>query len=127
MPLAQLSERKAKLEATWLQFDQVQAEIELLQDSAEFSKTHEYDRADFEEAYFDAIAKFQDLITARNTTTVSGSQVHAVAMERNQTYGNNLRLPKINLPSFSGKYEEWYPFHDTFLSLIHGDSSITEI
>lgn len=38
-----------------------------------------------------------------------------------------LRLPKINLPSFSGSYETWRSFHDLFLALIHKNPSLSEI
>ncbi|XP_039303422.1 uncharacterized protein LOC120357324 [Solenopsis invicta] len=127
MSLTQLSERKAKVQLTWSQFDQVQSEIEVLQDSAEFADTHENERKDFEEAYYDIMAKFQDLIIVNNAVNVPLIQAQSVAVNHNQTPARNLRLPKIDLPSFSGVYEEWYPFHGTFQSLIHRDTSINEI
>lgn len=40
---------------------------------------------------------------------------------------NVLRLPKINLPNFSGNYEHWKPFHDLFSSLIHNNNSLSDI
>lgn len=39
----------------------------------------------------------------------------------------HVRLPKLNLPMFSGKYEEWFPFFDTFNSIIHTNGSITDV
>lgn len=36
-------------------------------------------------------------------------------------------LPKLNLPTFSGNYEEWFPFFDTFHSIIHTNESIDNI
>lgn len=62
MPLAQLSERKAKVEVTWAQFDEVQSEIEFLQESAELFETHTFERTEYEEVYYDIIARFQDSI-----------------------------------------------------------------
>ncbi|XP_071642942.1 uncharacterized protein [Temnothorax longispinosus] len=38
-----------------------------------------------------------------------------------------IRLPKINLPEFSGNYEGWFPFFDTFHSMIHANESLDDI
>ncbi|XP_071578247.1 uncharacterized protein [Temnothorax nylanderi] len=48
-----------------------------------------------------------------------GAVVHA-----NESHG---RLPKIDLPSFSGAYEDWNPFYNTFNSLIHSNTSLNDI
>lgn len=127
MPLAQLTERKAKIQATWSSFDEVQAKIESLQDAVELLDEHDHERAEYEEAYYNIIAKFQDLIIARNGVNNSEEDGWPILVNQNQPSARNLRLPKIDLPSFSGTYEEWYPFHDMFHSLIHRDLSITEI
>lgn len=39
----------------------------------------------------------------------------------------NLKLPTINLPVFSGAYDEWTTFHDTFTQLIDIFASLTNI
>jgi hypothetical protein len=38
-----------------------------------------------------------------------------------------VKLPNIQLPSFSGSFTEWITFRDTFLSLIHNNNSLTKI
>ncbi|KYN08275.1 hypothetical protein ALC62_00745 [Cyphomyrmex costatus] len=38
-----------------------------------------------------------------------------------------IRLPKIDLPVFSGAYEDWYSYQDTFEKLIHVNPSLTDI
>lgn len=38
-----------------------------------------------------------------------------------------LKLPKINIPVFSGKYSEFMSFKDLFLSLIHRNSSLDDV
>ncbi|KYM98425.1 hypothetical protein ALC62_10865 [Cyphomyrmex costatus] len=125
--VAQLLERKAKIEVTWSQFDEIQSEIEAVLDSADTIATHEAERSDFEETYYDITSRFQDLIISRGATATSDAEARSVSTNRNRALAGNLKLPKIDLPSFSGSYEEWYPFHDTFQSLIHRDRSITEI
>lgn len=36
-----------------------------------------------------------------------------------------VRLPQINLPTFTSGYEEWQSFHDLFVSLIHNNERLT--
>lgn len=38
----------------------------------------------------------------------------------------NLKLPPLNLPSFSGSYEQWPGFSDTFKSSVHNDQRHTD-
>ncbi|XP_075157794.1 uncharacterized protein LOC142231060 [Haematobia irritans] len=37
------------------------------------------------------------------------------------------RLPKINLPKFSGEYMEWVPFRDIYCSLVHNNDSLNKV
>ncbi|XP_063827877.1 uncharacterized protein LOC135077272 [Ostrinia nubilalis] len=36
----------------------------------------------------------------------------------------NVKLPKVNIPVFSGKYSEWNTFRDLFQSLIHSNKTL---
>ncbi|CAH2092373.1 unnamed protein product [Euphydryas editha] len=38
-----------------------------------------------------------------------------------------VKLPKINIPTFSGKYTEWITFRDLFLSMIHNNTSLDNV
>ena len=40
---------------------------------------------------------------------------------------NNIRLPKLDLPAFSGDFLEWQMFHDSFLSSVHNRNDIADI
>jgi len=42
-------------------------------------------------------------------------------------YNNFIRLPKIELPTFSGQYEDWYTFYDVFNSLIHSNNALNDV
>ncbi|XP_024893130.1 uncharacterized protein LOC112468245 [Temnothorax curvispinosus] len=44
-----------------------------------------------------------------------------------ESWWNELKLPKLNLPTFSGNYEEWFPFFDTFHALIHTSESLDDV
>ncbi|XP_018357524.1 PREDICTED: uncharacterized protein LOC108757561 [Trachymyrmex cornetzi] len=79
MTAAQLAERKSKIEATWVQFDEVQNEIEMLQDSAEMVEAHSPERSEYEETYYDIIARFQELIISRSATNLPVIEAHPAA------------------------------------------------
>lgn len=38
-----------------------------------------------------------------------------------------VKLPRIQLPTFTGKYTEWQTFYDMFVSLIHENKSLTSV
>ncbi|XP_066585482.1 uncharacterized protein [Prorops nasuta] len=37
------------------------------------------------------------------------------------------KLPKLDLPSFSGKYEDWESFSDLFVSLVHSRTKLSDV
>ncbi|CAH2092544.1 unnamed protein product [Euphydryas editha] len=38
-----------------------------------------------------------------------------------------VKLPKISIPTFSGKYTEWITFRDLFVSMIHNNTSLDNV
>jgi hypothetical protein len=42
------------------------------------------------------------------------------------TLASIAKLPRINLPSFSGRYEDWESFKDLFSSLVHDVASLPD-
>lgn len=38
-----------------------------------------------------------------------------------------IRLPKIQIPTFTGKYEEWKSFYDLFRTLIHDNEHLSRV
>ena len=119
---AQLKERKAKLEQHWLDYAMIQSQIEGLDES------EAGDRASFEEAYYVLAAKITELLDP----PVSPSQETRMSSPLTTgTFGTadtaNVRLPKLNLPKFTGKYDEWFPFFDKFNSSIHSNASLNNV
>lgn len=115
-----IKERKSKFEETWAQFHDIQANIDLINDEVD---SDQYSA--FEASYFDIKTKIEKLLldhVTNNSTPLSGRVESTDTQLQNQ-----IRLPKINLPNFGGSYEDWYTFHDTFNSLIHSNSNISQI
>jgi len=121
--LPQLRERKDKVAETWEQFNGVQTKIEEIEEDVDAS----IEREEFEESYFDIISRFNQLIIEREVVAAQGQVPTQFQHIETQAQTNNLRLPKIELPTFAGGYEDWYAFYDTFHSLIHNVRSISRI
>ncbi|XP_013147507.1 PREDICTED: uncharacterized protein LOC106110289, partial [Papilio polytes] len=67
---------------------------------------------EFEEmyiAYMSDLKELQDKFTEKHK------------YESNTMPCNEVKLPRIQLPTFSGNYEEWQTFYDMFVSLIHNN------
>ncbi|KAL3266383.1 hypothetical protein HHI36_010560 [Cryptolaemus montrouzieri] len=39
----------------------------------------------------------------------------------------NVRLPKIDLPTFNGDYDSWLPFRDSFKTMIHENKTLLDV
>ncbi|XP_018374037.1 PREDICTED: uncharacterized protein LOC108768190, partial [Trachymyrmex cornetzi] len=100
----ELVERKKKLSNLFQQYDEVQSYIECL---------------DSESDDMNRISRFEPpQVTPQSVS--SGNQV---------THQNNtesqIKLPRIQLPVFSGAYEDWCTFHDLFDKLIHANANLS--
>ncbi|XP_026746838.1 uncharacterized protein LOC113508077, partial [Trichoplusia ni] len=58
-----------------------------------------------------------------DTPVCKNTQDNSVPMSSN----SSVRLPKITIPSFSGKYSEWTSFRDLFISLVHSNQSLDSV
>lgn len=109
--------RLDKLNDNWNQYDTVQSELEILVEA------EAADRETFEAAFFALSGKIQLIIMGEGNEIEAASNMVA---SRSQANGN-VRLPKITLATFSGAYNEWMPFHNTFKSLIHTNDTLSNI
>ncbi|KAL0839771.1 hypothetical protein ABMA28_016409 [Loxostege sticticalis] len=91
------------------------------------------ERESFETNFHAAVASAEELLdknssfsSGRSSAGDDGSQVTgsgtAIA-----TGPPAFKLPTIHLPTFSGRYQDWLGFHDSYTSLIHNNKSIPKI
>ncbi|GFY42228.1 uncharacterized protein TNIN_476951 [Trichonephila inaurata madagascariensis] len=95
-----------RLEELIVDFERLDSEL-----SAEESEIIE-----FEQRYFNLKLNFQDkidAIDASRSINVIGQNI-SIAIPTEQSSAH-FRLPKLNIPVFSGKFEEWINFKDLFL------------
>lgn len=89
------------------EFSQLQSQIELLSQSDVDDIQHE----SLETPYFHIISKIQDAIEQLSINNTSSNNV---LQTQSSVPPSQVSLPAINLPNFSGIYDEWTTFRDTF-------------
>ncbi|XP_067205332.1 uncharacterized protein [Linepithema humile] len=99
----ELNERKKKLANLYEQFDEVQSRIECLASDTSAER----------------------LSLLEQPIGVNGNNHNQITQQNNVE--SHIRLPKIQLPNFSGSYKDWYTFHDSFQKLIHTNENLSAI
>ena len=51
-------------------------------------------------------------------------QSQTVPEDNQQASTSGLKLPKLNLPTFTGKYSGWTPFSDTFIGTVDSNRTL---
>lgn len=116
-----LETRLESLERQWKSFLEYHKKIiEIATDSSHnYFKTEMFDTT--EEFYINYKSELKEHISqVKNINQVSEK------MQITKIY-NNVKLPKVTIPTFSGKYTEWTSFRDMFLSLIHKNDTIDDV
>ncbi|XP_045466602.1 uncharacterized protein LOC123675299 [Harmonia axyridis] len=114
----ELEVRLSKIELGLDRFDEIQSRLEIL------NIEEEEQREDQETLYYQLIAKARSVLASK--FNAQNSQA-TNSTTKNPDLVTNLKLPTINLPMFSGNYDEWITFHDTFTQLIDKSASLTNI
>lgn len=79
----------------------------------------------FQEDFLDIKGTLHDLLIKLQTNPQPGNQANQ-QLHNLQNQGD-VKLPKVNIPEFSGNYEDWTNFHDLFTSLIHNNAKLTNV
>ena len=134
--LDELKIRVVKLEETYKSFTDVQIEIATIDDTIVEADLF-IESEDVENRYIQIRVAAEKLLNSRldisvnedaERTVVEAREVIANDNERAQASvrSNQVKLPRIELPTFNGKYEEWHAFFDLFNSLIHSNRDISD-
>lgn len=112
-------------ESLYHKYDALQNDLE---EAADDPSEQYNEREDFEKQYYALLATARQLIAdfRKPCSGDSDSEV-AVSCTSHTHKHNSIRLPKIDLPKFSGDYHDWLEYRDTFLSIIHQNDSIDNI
>lgn len=117
----QVGIRLEKLEQKWAEFEEVMNDIEALEDNEDNMKEQQRLRVDFEEKYYTVRGGLANELTRQHATQNTQSNNNTSNVQA------SVRLPQINLPEFNGEFQNWLPFHDTFVALIDSSAELSNI
>ncbi|EZA49243.1 hypothetical protein X777_12483 [Ooceraea biroi] len=110
-------------------YEDVQLQIEVAENMDD-----EGSRQLFEERYFACIARAQSLVDQiqGQVNTASNSTIQNITEALSQlstsaAVESKIKLPTITLPKFSGKYDEWISFEDSFKALVHNNQRMQPV
>ncbi|XP_029162785.1 uncharacterized protein LOC114934279 [Nylanderia fulva] len=129
-----ITERKVKLSDLWDQFEAVQSHIETIEkeDPANTDKDallarQIQQRDSFENPYFHLVSRYDTVLEHFDRREATASISNELNNVGNIARQSRVKLPKIELPVFSGSYEDWYSYQDTFEKLIHTNDILDDI
>lgn len=120
----------------WNEFNGIQGKIEALDNSDhDGMNPREEERSSFESKYFAIVTKLETLIEHRQRIeqpihtlqNLHQSRESTPIMQGTISVNDSLKLPRITLPTFAGKYDEWAAFHNMFHSMIHQNASLPNV
>jgi len=130
----QITVRLEKTTETWLDFQQVQLQIE---EEGETPDESEKYRNGFEQLYYDNVAKCNKIIRAASPGVISNLPSDRTSNESTSNEINShpnihpvqsaMKLAAIEIPKFTGVYTEWAAFYDIYTALIHENKSMCDI
>lgn len=119
-----LESRLEKYEELWHEFHTVQTKIDMILPEVDITE-----REGFEDAFFivqaaarSKVAQFR--IEGMNASTSIQTSNSRQGPSVSQT---PVRLPVISLPIFSGNYEQWQQFYDTFNALVDNNINLDSV
>ncbi|CAG9135002.1 unnamed protein product [Plutella xylostella] len=120
----ELEMRVSRLEVLYSEFDALQTELELLSEDVDERYS---EREQFETQYYAQLSRARELLAAAPAPAAPAPSLDGARSSGSGCKHDFVRLPKIDLPHFDGDYQHWLQFRDTYISLIHNNSSISNI
>lgn len=117
-----LDARLEKYNELWNEYHELQTKIDMNLPEADIAE-----RERFEDAFFSVQAIARSRL-AQSSVNGSGARSNLQTDNVRQSDPNTnqipVRLPVISLPTFSGSYEQWQQFYDTFKALVDDNANL---
>ncbi|XP_013178825.1 PREDICTED: uncharacterized protein LOC106125954, partial [Papilio xuthus] len=131
--LTELAMKLSRIEALFIEFEELQNQIEFLNISNQEIELTTRDI--FEQDFDHYISLAQNMIKTYSTSKSTNCDIHSNSSNHsnnscrhNDNYETlGFKLPIIKIPSFDGTYFKWLEFKETFSSLVHENSKIKNI
>ncbi|KAH0815972.1 hypothetical protein GEV33_006819 [Tenebrio molitor] len=118
--LSILNNRIAGVKSLWQEFVEAQTQIEDLSDDQDIELE---ERDEFDTKILNLLDVFESEISLWSSGSVPVERQPSAPLSNNF---HSIPLPKIDLPEFTGKFEDWLPFYEVFKPLIHENPSLDD-
>ncbi|CAB3238247.1 unnamed protein product [Arctia plantaginis] len=82
---------------------------------------------EFEELYIQYKSSLKEALQPFSVPSYVHRQTSTPVSDLEHSTKSDVKLPRIQIPKFSGRYEEWQSFYDLFSSLIHNNKSLSPV
>lgn len=119
----QIKDRMCRVGKCWEDFQKVTNELRLIDDPCKFAE-NDLMLDDMEERCMN----INDLLRSYVCVAPDIKPI-PTNMSVNVSDGvlPNVHLPSLSLPEFSGKFEDWLPFHDLFNATVHTNTKLADV
>lgn len=125
--LFELKARKQKAERLWDEFQAIQIEIQLLDESLDQSEETDTFDTRFFEAMALADSKSEATIARSESIRASNGSLNNNTNIAGDSDNISIRLPEIKLDDFRGNYSNWVSFRESFISLIDSNRKLNAV
>ena len=122
-----LTGRLDRFKNSFTDFDAIQSEIERLPTTQNDVDRAMTERFAIQEAHFTVLAEAEEIMAILSPPSPPAPNAGAEDGAPRVIPRRRVKLPETSLPVFSGRYEDWLPFHDSFKSLIHDQDDLSNI
>ncbi|XP_066585595.1 uncharacterized protein [Prorops nasuta] len=124
---ASIQMRKDNIKEIWDNIRSTHAEISSREDDEASQYRGNQIFQGFHDDYLNTSDKLIELLNNFPvSTTASTSSNVSVTHDSASIDGRPAKLPRLDLPSFSGKFEDWENFYDLFCSMVHNTSNLSD-
>ncbi|XP_066244730.1 uncharacterized protein [Euwallacea similis] len=124
----QLQTRIDALDNVLFEYEEIQAKIESEENSMDVDLA---ERTLFTNQYFDLISRakhrLETFLQESNDLSNNKSASSPTSIRRNASHEKNVKLPPIDIPKFDGNFQTWLEYRDTFESMIHASTVLSNI
>lgn len=123
-----------EIESTFLQFKNGNSQLcSIVRENTINTENISYFEEDvyykFQDEFFSIKGQLLDFLEASSSHSpgLQSSTFAGPSNTRNETFSTQARLPKIDLPIFSGDYLTWMSYQDMFVSLVHNNQGLSDV
>lgn len=120
---AYIKNRINNIDDKWKEFSKTHMEIVKCKETERSSYFQKDTHTEVEEFYLDFKSDLEEMLEEEQSQSVCNSETFKGVKVSKAP----VKLPKITIPTFSGRYTEWIGFRDLFVSLIHSNKDLDNV